>query len=173
MIESASIVGQPKKPPLVPIGWTPPTSWKLVSVGGAQGNHGNDMPWGMGAPPQQMTQQQQAQKLGNGNIGQLLSPEECARLVRYVISISQFHAQEMILVGGVTNKNAFLIIQDNTQGVPYGSLDCSQHTGMQKGAAMSQQSTGMQQGPAMYQVHMSAPPMDAANMYQVPHVCSP
>jgi hypothetical protein len=66
----------------------------------------------------------------------------------------------MILVGGVTNKNAFLIIQDNTQGVPYGSLDCSQH------------STGMQQGPAMYQVHMSAPPMDAANMYQVPHVCS-
>jgi hypothetical protein len=69
------------------------------------------MPLGMGAPPQQMTQQQQAQKLGNGNIGQLLSPEECARLVRYVISISQFHAHEMLLIGGVTNKNAVLIFK--------------------------------------------------------------
>ena len=58
------------------------------------------------------------------------------------------------------------------QGVPYGSLDSSQQSiGMQKGAAMSQQSTGMQQGPAMYQVQ-HAPPMNAANMYQVPHVCS-
>ena len=173
MIESASIVGQPKKPPLVPIGWTPPTSWKLVSVDGAQGNLGNGMPGWMGAPPQQMKQQQQAQKLGDGNIGQMLSPEECARLVRYLISISHFHAHEMLLMGGATNKNAVLIFQHNMQGVPYGSLDCSQQSiGMQKGAAMSQQNTGMQQGPAMYQVHMSAPPMDAANIHQVPHVCS-
>jgi len=81
-------VGQPTKPPLVPVGWTPPTEWKLVSVGTAQGNLGNGIPQGTGAPPQHMTQQQQAQKLGNGNIGQLLSPEECARLVRYVISIT-------------------------------------------------------------------------------------
>ena len=118
------------------------------------------MPWGMGAPPQHMVKQQHAQTLGNGNIGQLLSPEECARLVRYVMYISQFHAHEMLLMGGATNKNAVLIFQHNMQGVPYGSMDGSQ------------QSIGMQQGPAMYQVHMSAPPMDAANIHQVPHVCS-
>ena len=83
---------------LVNLGWTTPTGWTLVSGGGThggtQGGFGNAMPRGMGAPPQQMMPQQQVQ--GDGHIGHLLSTEECARLVRYVISINQFPAHEML-----------------------------------------------------------------------------
>jgi hypothetical protein len=77
---------------------TTPTGWNLVSVGGSQGSFVNAMPRGIGAPPQQM-QMMPRQQVGDGNIGQLLSMEECARLVRYVISINQFPAHEMILIG--------------------------------------------------------------------------